>query len=204
MNGCIFYVDSKLEEKIRSRKIIPFRTFPNQKYIPYHWYYLSYDNILFKVNEVVYGENGLMQNIYCITDDNMQHCLSTELSAYDYTFKADNDNIAEKDIINSGEAYSGAEIIYWFFINNKSGKKYEVFWKYLNWSSKFRLKDSTKYKIYGETNSKKQFTSGRIEAVRKSPKTYRDSEDKERDDAYMYNLIQKDRQRMADKHRSEM
>jgi hypothetical protein len=90
---------------------------------------------------------------YAITksDEGYSSYISTPLSQYeDYIIDHDINNIAEQDIINTEKSYTGAEIRYWFFINNITcfDPKYRYFWAYVDTYSNNRVSDKQKYFLY--------------------------------------------------------
>lgn len=150
----------QLLEKIKSRGLIPYSVLPRQKYEENEWYFSTYYDQLFKVISVEYKNNKL-DHAYIKSDEGYYSWIVTELSDWDVQIKRDYKNIAKGPIINTNLSYTGAEIMYWFFVNEISefNKKYRGFWKYVDISSKGRLDEKTRYFIRGEINGKGIYTN---------------------------------------------
>ena len=98
-------------------------------------------------------------------EDGNYGLICTDLELYkDYRLDKDHNNLHTVDIINSGKIYTGAEIIYWFFMNNINcfDPKYKGFWKFIDTYSQHRISDYNKYKIVADLNGKGYYTNCRI------------------------------------------
>lgn len=153
MNKNIIYARSySLDEKIREQHFIPYRV-KGDHYIRGKRYYNGYWDMCFRVFEVKYDkETNELEHIYVKADDNTYHLLTFDLDACDFVLKEDFKKLYNKRIINSEEVYTGAEIVYWFYINNIDcfNKKYKGFWKFVDSNSRFRISDNTRYRISGD------------------------------------------------------
>ena len=148
----IIYTTSDItNNKIRRRNLIPYRiTSKNIKYETNRWYYNAYWNQIMKVTSVKYNDNGELEQCFVMWEDDLFGMICTDLDVnYDYKLEYDRKKIYKQDIINSTQVFTGAEIIYWFFINGITydNKKYKGFWKYVDLFSDHRLSDYNKYVI---------------------------------------------------------
>lgn len=151
MNNTISYtIDGSLEKQIRLKKIIPYMVFPNERFKTNKWYYSYYYNNIFKVLDCCYTKNGILEYAYIMSDDGNYSMISTDIcSTEDYCISRDRRSIYKIDIVNYPESFTGAEIVYWFFINNISSFdiKYQGFWKYIDRYSIDRVSDRDRYYI---------------------------------------------------------
>lgn len=146
----IVYSDSKiLDHAIKVRHYIPYHIKENEKYRENKNYFNYYWNMCFKVVEAHYKSNNELEYIYVKCRDHTYHVISSDLYYQDYLLIKDIKKIYEEDIINSTKIYTGAEIIYWFYINkiDLEDKKFCGFSKFVSSKSNFRLSDENKYKI---------------------------------------------------------
>jgi hypothetical protein len=148
-NDIIYTRTENLERMIRSKKIIPYQIRPNDKYIKGKWYYNFEFGEIFKVLEVEYIHGVVLDHVCTKSLDNHYSYLCTDLSTEDYQIAFDSNEIYKQNIFEEKRTYTGAEIRYWFFMNNIHGfdKKYSVFWDYVDTFSKRRLKDTSRYII---------------------------------------------------------
>lgn len=139
---------NKIDQEIRSKKYIPYRVFPHEKYKKGSLYYLEYYDLFLKVLDLNY-QNNILEFIYGRTiDGNLYQYLTLDLSSSDYRLEKDTKELyKKKTIINDDIAYYGAEIVYWFFMNNIDcfSAKYKGFWKFVDRYSDHRIADNTKY-----------------------------------------------------------
>lgn len=146
----IFYSGNKrFMDKIRKEKIIPYRVTPRVKYEANKWYYNDYWRQCFKIISVGYTNAGFLDEAYIKWDDGNYGLICTDLDICDFRLEKDRNKIYKDNIVNSDKFYSGAEIVYWFFMNNIncSNEKYNGFWKYVDTHSAHRLSDTTRYKV---------------------------------------------------------
>jgi hypothetical protein len=210
MNKKITYTaNGSLEKQIKLKKIIPYYLFPNEKYKVNKWYYSFYYNIIFKVTEVNYKKDGELEYAFTKTDDNNYSMISTDIdSTEDFAIYHDKKAIYKKEIINSEESYTGAEIVYWFFINDIDcfNKRYQGFWKYVDRYSKYRISDRDKYFIkarifngvYVDCKLIKDISS-----ITQSQKIIKASHGNS-DEQYMKNLKDHDMKRMHELHKKDI
>ena len=169
----IYKTDStSLLEKIKTKGLIPYSVLPKQHYKENEWYYSTYYDQLFKVISVEYKNNKL-DHAYIRSDEGYYSWIVTELSEYDVMLKKDIRDIAVSSIINSNISYTGAEIMYWFYVNGVTqfNKKYRSLWKYVDYSSRKRLDENTKYFIRGELSGKGYYINCTVD-IDNSKKNY--------------------------------
>lgn len=145
--------NKKMEEKIRNKHLIPYKVSPSIKYENGNWYYSDYWSQCFKVLEAKYTRYGVLKDCYIKWDDGNYGLICTDLDFSDLKLVKDYKEIYNiDDIVNSEKVYTGAEIIYWFFIHNINcfNKKYKGFWKFVDTFSAHRISDFSKYMISGE------------------------------------------------------
>lgn len=150
----ITYSNQRFERKIRNKHLIPYRVFPSNRYKIGRYYYNGFYDEIFKVDEVSYKNNSL-EFAMISYDDGRQSYICTQLDPVeDYRLEKDKNKIYNKDIINTGKAYTGAEIVYWFFINNITSlnKQFKGFWKFVDSTSAHRISDNSYYYLTADTN----------------------------------------------------
>lgn len=204
-----YSLDGRLENHIKYKKIIPYRLFPNERYIKDRWYYSYYYNNIFKIEEVRYNRNGSIDHAYIKTDDENFAYISTDIDAdYDYAIYRDRRGICNMDIINNPESFTGAEIVYWFFMNNidSTNLKYQEFWKFVDRYSLDRINDRCRYFIRGKLIGNKYLdcrvdrdTQTVDKAKRMEEKLHKLSSDK-----FMAELKNNDMKRMNERYKIEV
>lgn len=153
MGSSIIYspMNSYIDTKIKIRHIIPYKTDRNTKYECSRVYYSHYWNMSFKVLSVKYIDDFMEAEVKW--DDGYFGIICTDITpGEDYLFTKDYKKIYEKNtIINTGDIYTGAEIIYWFYLQGASifNPKYKGYWEYIDNFSKNRLQDYNQYCVYG-------------------------------------------------------
>ena len=150
-NVIVYSFDNSLEKLIKRKKIIPYQVNPGDKLLRGKWYYDIYYSSLFKVLEVKYKPGGILDYAITKSDEGYSNYISTQLTPYeDYIIDYDRNGLAEEVIINSEKSYTGAEIRYWFFMNdiNCFDPKYKLFWTYVDTYSKNKVSDKQKYFLY--------------------------------------------------------
>ena len=210
MNSKIVYTNNgSLEKQIRSKKIIPYMIYPNEKYRMNKWYYSFYYNIIYKVLEYHYNEDGSLDNAYIMSDDNNYSYTTTELCPdEDFSVSRDRRGIYKMDIINNPESFTGAEIIYWFFINNIDGfnKKYRGFWKYVDRYSLDRVSDRDRYFITGKLIGSRYVDCRVTKDISKEvyKKSVSDKINSRKDNDFMTKLKKRDLSRIQAKHKQDI
>ena len=210
MNNTISYTnDGSLEKQIRQKKIIPYMVFPNEKFKTNKWYYSFYYNNVFKVLEHSYARNGLLEYAYIMTDDGNYSVISTDIcSTEDYSISRDRRSIYKLDIVNHPESFTGAEIVYWFFMNDidSFNIKYQEFWKYVDRYSADRISDIDRYYVKAKLIGNKYVDCQIIKDTRKKDKEriiMSKIYDKEAH-KYMAELKKKDIKRMQEIHEKDI
>lgn len=135
----------KLTDYIKSFKYIPRKVKSEEHLKIYHRYWLEDFNEVVKVIDLF-----LLDGVeyYCIKYNNMNACISGPIPDGTYELLHNKDNIEEKDMINSSESFTGAEIKYWFLYNEidmSTSSKYSGFWSFLNPESNNLLIDNKYY-----------------------------------------------------------
>ena len=203
-----YSLDGRMEKLIKQKNIIPYRVFPNEKYKANRWYYSYFYNEIFKVEEVSYNEDGSLSGAYIKSDENTHSYITTELDIDDYAVYKDRRNIRSMNIINHEESFTGAEIIYWFFMNDITAldPKYEGFWKYIDRYSIDRINDRSRYFVRAKLIGNK-YTDCKLEiddALARKVKQMSDKIHKVSSDKFMAELKYNDMRRMSEKHRIEI
>ena len=156
MNKEIYYTSNdRVNKRIRKEFLIPYRiSSPDYRLKTNKSYYCNHWNQCFTVISKEFSDEKEFLGYYIQWEDGKYGFYSSAPEIYmDLILEEDINNITNtKNIINNNIAYTGAEIIYWFFIHNINAfnKKYRGFWKYVDTYSKFRLSDNSKYKLYGK------------------------------------------------------
>ena len=150
-NVIVYSHDNSLERLIERKRIIPYQINPGDKFIKGKWYYDTYYNSLFKVTEVKYNSGNILDYAITKSDEGYSSYITSPLSPYeDYIIDFDTKDIATMNIINSERSFTGAEIRYWFFMNdiNCFDPKYKYFWTYVDTYSNNKVADKQKYFLY--------------------------------------------------------
>ena len=211
MHTKIWYsYDGALERKVKEYKIIPYRILPEDKYRVGKWYYIGYDNLLIKVTDVVYDQKRLDYIIYR-TNDGLRGTLTNPLTfGEDYIIKWDQNEVYKvDDIVNTDISYTGAEIAYWFFMNDIDihNQKYKDFWGYVDTFSKHRIDDKKRYCLKAAKYNPEKYTRCRIvadekEMLRIQKETYEKYH--EIDDEFMRLQKEKDMRRVRELHEQKI
>ena len=167
MNKNISYssYEFNLDEKIKYKKVIPYSLHTGEKYRKGKWYYCKYDNLFFKVLDVEYNRGQLI-SAYIKTEEGNYCSIATDISDDDYLMEKDRFEIYKvNNIFNTKIAYTGAEIIYWFFMHNITcfDRKYIEFWKYVDRYSPDRLDEKTKYLLFSNRDRYNNLTHIRVQ-----------------------------------------
>lgn len=144
----------KLEEIIFNNPThIPYIVSPETKRLKLYRKYFSVErNTLFKVWQIYEVGKELY---YSIKYPDHLFGEITYPKGKLYELFSDSNNIRNtKTIINTKISYTGAEIRYWFFINNKLGKKYKGFIPFINPNSKSCIMDNKYYFVYSKYDEK--------------------------------------------------
>lgn len=209
MNKKITYTSNgSLEKQIKSKKIIPYLLYPNERYKLNKWYYSFYYNSIFKITEVEYTERGELDYALTKTDDGNFNHISTELDFLeDYAIYYDRRKICDMNIINNPESFTGAEIVYWFFVHDIDcfNLKYQGFWKYIDRYSKYRIADRDRYFIKAKILNDNYVDCSMIKDI-----SYISHNQKviqrahgNSDNLYMKKLKEKDMRRMSEIHKND-
>lgn len=148
----------KLEEYIKANKVIPRKIREGEHLKLYHKYWIDwYDDIL-KVLDIYYIDSA---EYYVTRDTQKLHGCITYPIDHNNTYEMLHNkyNIEEKNIINDNISYSGADIKYWFSVNDinlATGEKYSGFWSFLSYGSKNYLMDSKYYFVSYKENRRQR------------------------------------------------
>lgn len=155
MGSSIIYspMNRYIETKIKIRHIIPYKTNRSTKYECSRVYYNAYWNMSFQVLSVKYDKDNNLDEAEVRWDDGCYGIICTDISpGEDYILVKDYKKAYQKkNIINTDDTYTGAEIIYWFYLQGASilDNKYKGFWEYIDYFSKNRIQDNNQYRVYG-------------------------------------------------------
>lgn len=165
----VYSNNPRMEEKIRNNHFIPYKVNRSIKYEANRTYYSDYWNQYFKVLSVKYNKQGVLDNAEVFWEDKNYGLICTDLCEYDLRLDRDYEKIYKHDIINSGKSYTGAQIVYWFFMNNINcfNRKYKGFWKFIDNFSAYRLNDYNKYIISGDINENGIYINCKITRVKR-------------------------------------
>ena len=105
----------KLEEYIRKNKYIPRKVRDNEHLKLYHRYWLEDYNEVVKVDDIFTVRCVEHYSIRC---KSMVSCIPAPVPKYTYELLHNKEHIEKVDLINSEKSYTGAEIKYWFLMNN--------------------------------------------------------------------------------------
>ena len=162
----ITYNNKKLEELIRSKHLIPYKLGMRDRYIKNNFYYSAFTERTFKVLFVKYHKSGELMGAEIRYENGMQAYICTDIDpGYDYRVEKDFGEIyKKKNIVNDGCIYSGAEIIYWFFINNITcfNRKYKKFWHLVDTYSFDRINDNKMYRVLADESPYGRYYNCRI------------------------------------------
>lgn len=150
-NVIVYSFDNSLEKLIKRKRVIPYQANPGDRFMRGKWYYDLFYSTLYKILDVKYGTNNMLEYAITKSDEGYSSYITTPLSPYeDYIIDFDTNDIAETNIINSEKSYTGAEIRYWFFMNDITcfDPKYRYFWTYVDTYSNNRISDKQKYFLY--------------------------------------------------------
>ena len=146
----------KLEEYIRKNKYIPRKVRENEHLKLYHRYWLEDYNEVVKVDDIFIVRCVEYYSIRC---KSMVSCIPAPVPKYTYELLHNKECIEKVDLINSEKSYTGAEIKYWFLMNNidlEFGSQYAGFWSFLNPCSKNLLIDNKFYYVSYNTERKQK------------------------------------------------
>lgn len=146
----------KLEDIMKKNHYIPRQLHYGEHFKLYHRYFNAYTEELFKVIEILNIDNDLYYIIH--VDDNYSSAIpepsSTEIN---YEILKDYYDIVNQSIINSDKSFTGAEIKYWFVVNEIDlSDDYYGYKKYFDKSYKYFILDSRHYYVryYPESKNK--------------------------------------------------
>lgn len=134
---------NELVDIIKQFNYIPRKLSINERLKLYHRYWIPDFGGMIKVKDICKVDKV---DYYIIKyKDNLSICFPHPLDDYETSYELLHDytDIHKENIINSGKAYSGAEIKYWFTINRS--RYYSKFLKYLTIGNKKLIQDNKKY-----------------------------------------------------------
>jgi hypothetical protein len=156
MYKTISYGNKKLEEIVKSKHVIPYSLGKRDKYEKGNYYFSGFYGKVFRVLFVKYYNTGELEGAEIKHSDGLHAYMCTDIDPdYDYRMIKDDNNLSDKSsIINDGKIYTGAEIKYWFFMNNIDcfNRKFKGFWKYLDTYSDKVIDDNARYMMTADTN----------------------------------------------------
>ncbi len=146
----------KLEGYVKSSRYIPRKIRENEHLKMYHRYWLEDYNEVAKVDDI-FIENHT--EYYSIKYNSMYGCISNPVSVGTYELLHNRDEIEKLNIINNSKSYTGAEIKYWFLINNidiSANSQYAGFWSFLCQNSNNILIDNKYYFVSYNKNRRQK------------------------------------------------
>ena len=158
-----------IETKMKIRHIIPYKTLHSQRYEVGRVYYNDYWNVSFQVLSVRYYENHDVE-AEVRWDDGCYGYICTDIQpGQDYLLVKDYKHLHEQGtIINTDQVYTGAEIVYWFYLHGASllDPIYKDFWQYIDNFSHNRVQDYAKYKLFGRQSPNGAWKQCRVKRIR--------------------------------------
>ena len=129
-------------------------------------YYIGFHRMMMTVKNVEYLENGSLDWCYVKWSDGFYGNFCSELSIYeDYIMEYDEYGIyKEVDIVNNDNIYTGAEIKYWFYINDITilNNKYAGFMKYFDYKSPDKITSYLKYRVVADIDENGNYINCRM------------------------------------------
>ena len=199
-NIIVYSFDNSLEKLIRRKQLIPYQCTPGDRFMRGKWYYDSYYSSLFKVIDVKYKSGNVLDYAITKSDEGYNSYITTPLSSEDFIIDFDKSGLVKENIINSEKSYTGAEIRYWFFMNNIDcfNTKYRYFWTYVDTFSNNRISDKQKYFLYAGMRNDEYIHCRVIKDNNKNRKST--EEEMEAVNKYMQEQMKKDRDRTIKYH----
>lgn len=199
-NIIVYSFDNSLEKLIRRKQLIPYQCTPGDRFMRGKWYYDSYYSSLFKVIDVKYKSGNVLDYAITKSDEGYNSYITTPLSPEDFIIDFDKSGLVKENIINSEKSYTGAEIRYWFFMNNIDcfNTKYRYFWTYVDTFSNNRISDKQKYFLYAGMRNDEYIHCRVIKDNNKNRKPT--EEEMEVINKYMQEQMKKDRDRTIKYH----
>ena len=199
-NIIVYSFDNSLEKLIRRKQLIPYQCTPGDRFMRGKWYYDSYYSSLFKVIDVKYKSGNVLDYAITKSDEGYNSYITTPLSSEDFIIDFDKSGLVKENIINSEKSYTGAEIRYWFFMNNIDcfNTKYRYFWTYVDTFSNNRISDKQKYFLYAGMRNDEYIHCRVIKDNNKNRKST--EEEMEAINKYMQEQMKKDRDRTIKYH----
>lgn len=147
----ITYPD-KLLYLLKTNKVafIPKKIPTKQKHFKlYHKYYVDefvptgYFKItdIYSINDIQYVTLSFSDDLFWSIPNEIPDC-----NAYELIYN--NNDINNKNILNTNESYPGYQILYWFY--NRNNLKYSEFGSYVNDNGKSRVQESCNYFLYAD------------------------------------------------------
>ena len=163
----IYDINNKIDMFIKKRHMIPYaiESTDTKLQINKH-YYIGFHRMMMTVKNVEYLENGSLDWCYVKWSDGFYGNFCSDLDLYaDYIMEYDEDGIyKEVDIVNKDNIYTGAEIKYWFYINDITilNPRYAEFMKYFDPKSPCKINPYLKYRITADVDEKGNYTNCKI------------------------------------------
>lgn len=125
----------ELDEYVLQKKAIPYRLHEHSRFRNNCFYWIDYWGKWLKVIKAEY-EFGYVYprfiGAYVRWSDGNMGYISTDLVPEDFKIEVDNASMFEKQIVNTGESYTGAEIEYWLFVRGIDRGRFKKFKHILN------------------------------------------------------------------------
>ena len=145
------FYPNELVDNIIKFNYIPRRLNENEHLKLYRRYWIPELGGIIKVKDIWRSGGTEYYMIKCKNE--LYICTSYPIDSYfeSYELLHDYSNIYKQNIINNNELFTGAEIKYWFIMNND--KKYNKFRKYLVPYGKFSIQDNKRYNVIIDKNN---------------------------------------------------
>jgi hypothetical protein len=163
-------VYDNLHKLIHSKHYIPYRILSSDtKLEEGKRYYIGYYRQTMKVLSVEYNSYGILEYCYVKWDDGCYGSYCSDIAVLeDYYIDNDIDQIYKiDDILDTNSIFTGAEILYWFFINDITAlsEKYKNIWPMLDEFANNSDNDYCKFKLSGVKDDNGTYTSIKISKI---------------------------------------
>lgn len=151
----IYDIDNSIDTFIKKRHMIPYAIESTDTRLQTNKnYYIGYHRMVMNVKNVEYAEDGSLDWCYVKWSDGFYGNFCSNLDLYaDYIMEYDDDGIyKEVDIVNKDTIYTGAEIKYWFYINDITvlNHRYAGFMSFFDPKSKHKINPYLKYRLVAD------------------------------------------------------
>lgn len=166
----ISYGNKKLEDLIRKKHLVPYSLNRRDRYEKGKYYYSEFSGMTFKVLFVKYYDSGELEGAEVKYENGLHAYICTDIDpGYDYRVEKDFKKICNENIVNDGKVYTGAEIRYWFFMNDIDcfNSIYKGFWNLVDTYSTRRIIDNNRYVVVADISVTGKYHNCKIIKVEK-------------------------------------